>query len=321
MELKECRVLVTPTSYARHDPRLWDDLRATVGEVIVNPYPRPLTSDELRTLLPGVHGMIAGLDMLDSEALATADQLKVIARYGIGVERVDLEAARTRNIVVCNTPGANAGAVAELTVGFMIALARGIIATNEAMRRGGWPRVSGTSLEGKTVGVLGFGAIGKRVTALARAFGCIVLAYDPFVKPEVMHQNGAEASALDALLGEADFVTLHLPVNEQTRGMVDARFLAKVKPGAFLVNTARGDLLDEQALLNALNRNQLAGVALDAFVHEPPAKDDALATHPKVIATPHIGGNTDSACNAMGWMALQACLAVLRGEQPEVRLA
>ncbi|MBK8136776.1 MAG: phosphoglycerate dehydrogenase [Chloroflexi bacterium] len=319
-DLKSMRVLVTPTSYGRHDPRLLSDLRAVVGEVVVSTTGKPLTSSDLRALLPGIHGMIAGLDTLDAAALASADCLRVIARYGIGVERVDLRAAEARGIVVCNTPGANSNAVAELTVGFLIALARALIPANTALKQGSWLRVSGVSLEGKTIGLIGYGAIGKRVAGLMRMLGCTVIAHDPYVPDATMREAQVVPASLDDLLRQSDYVSLHLPVTDDTRGMVNTAFLSQMKRGASLINTARGELIDDDALIEALNTGQLGGAALDAFTREPPAPDDALIVHPNVIVTPHIGGNTDSATNAMGWMALQECLAVLRGEPPQHRV-
>lgn len=315
-DLKTCCVLVTPTSFGKDDPRLRATLEAAVGRVIYNPSDRPLASAALRELLPGCHGFIAGLDTIDRDALAAADQLKVIARYGAGVDRVDLEAARARGIVVTNTPSANAGAVAELTIGLLIALARSIPAANAATRAGRWPRLSGLALEGKTIGLLGFGAIGRQVAQRLQGFDCRIAAYDPYADAGFAHTLGVDLLALDDLLGQADFLSLHLPALPTTRGMVDAAFLAKMKPGAYLVNTARGELVNEAALATALSNGHLRGAALDAFSSEPPASGNPLLALPNVIATPHTGAHTDGATNAMGWGALRDCLAVLRGEEP-----
>lgn len=315
-DLRACRVLVTPTSYAKHDPRLRAELEAAVGEVVYNPTSRPLTSAEVRELLPGCDGYIAGLDVIDRAALEGADRLKVIARYGVGVEKVDLDAARARGIRVTNTPGANASAVAELALGLMLALARQIPAAAQATRAGEWPRFNGIGLEGKTVGLLGIGAIGKQVARRARAFDCAVIAYDPFADAAFAQAHGVELLPQADVVARADFLSLHLPVLPETRGLVGAALLAQMKPGSFLVNTARGELVDEAALLAALQSGQLAGAALDCFSLEPPGADNPLLALPQVIATPHIGAHTDSATSAMGWMAQRDCLAVLRGDAP-----
>ena len=163
MDLKLCRVLVTSTSYGKNDPRLKTELERLVGEVTYNPTGKPLSSEEVARLLPGVDGYIAGLDVIDKLALQNAERLKVIARYGVGVDSVDLQAARDKNIIVTNTPGANSVSVAELTLGLMLALARQIPEAVAATRRGQFPRLSGISLEGKTVGIIGLGAIGKQL--------------------------------------------------------------------------------------------------------------------------------------------------------------
>ena len=313
--LKQCRVLVTPTSYAKHDARLRTELEQLVGEVIVSPVSRPLTSQEVHDLLPGVDGFIAGLDVIDREALEGADRLKVIARYGVGVEKVDLAAARERGIVVTNTPGANSSSVAELTIGLMLALARHIPEAIHATREGGWPRLSGLSIEGKTVGLLGFGSIGREVAKRLSGFNCTILAYDPAIDPK-SDRPGVRLLPQSAVIEEADILSLHLPVTAETRGMVNADFLARMKPGSLLINTARGELIDEPALAAALQSGHLAGAALDCFAVEPPGANHPLLMLPNVLATPHAGAHTDGAINAMGWGALRNCLAVLRGEPP-----
>jgi len=313
-DFKSMRVLVTPTSYGKHDPRLKQVLEESVGAVVYSPVARPLTSAELRDLLPGCDGFIAGLDVIDRAALETADRLKVIARYGVGVERVDLEAAQARGICVTNTPSANSNAVAELTIGLMLALARQIPAAVAATRAGEWLRMSGLSLEGKTVGLIGFGNIGRAVARRVKAFECAVLAYDPYPNTGAADALGVRLTTLDEVIAAADILSLHLPVVPETRGMVNADFLAQIKRGSFLINTARGDLIDEAALLAALQSGQVAGAALDCFTVEPPGADHPLLQLPQVIATPHAGAHTDGAINAMGWGALDNCLAVLRGE-------
>ncbi len=319
-DLKHCRVLVTPTSFGKHDPRLRAELEAAVGEVIYNPTDQPLSSDEVRALLPGCHGYIAGLDVIDRAALEAADALKVIARYGVGVDRIDLEAARARGIVVTNTPSANAGSVAELTIGLMIALARSIPAADAATKAGRWPRLTGVALEGKTIGLIGFGSIGQQTARHLQGFDCRILIYDPAVTPEAAHSYQVEWAALEEVAAQADFLSLHLPLTPTTRGMVNADFLGRMKPGAFLVNTARGELIDDEALIGALSDGRLRGAALDVFSSEPPDPRHPLLRLPNVIVTPHAGAHTDAAMNAMGWSALRDCLAVLRGETPQHRV-
>jgi D-3-phosphoglycerate dehydrogenase len=189
-----------------------------------------------------------------------------------------------------------------------------------ATKAGEWPRLSGVSLEGKVVGLLGLGSIGKQVARRLAGFDCQIVAYDPVADQAFAEEHHVSLLPRDEVLRQADFLCLHVPATSETRGMVDASFLGRMKPDAFLVNTARGELVDEVALLAALDSGHLRGAALDAFAHEPPGADNPLFALPQVIATPHTGAHTDGAINAMGWGALHDCLAVLRGEEPANRV-
>jgi D-3-phosphoglycerate dehydrogenase len=318
MDLKHCRVLVTPTSYGKNDPRLKTELEAAVGEVIYNPTGKPLSSAEVASLLPGVDGYIAGLDEIDRPALEKADRLKVIARYGVGVDRVDLEAARERGILVTNTPGANSSSVAELALALMLALARQLPAAAAATKAGRWPRLAGIAIEGKTVGIVGLGAIGQLLARRLGGFDCRILAYEPQPDMVFVHANQVELVSMQELLGQSDFISLHLPLLPATRCLVNQEFLEQMKPGACLINTSRGEVIDEEALFMALQSGHLRGAGLDAFIIEPPDPANPLLVLPQVIATPHLGAQTDAATSNMGWLALQDCLTVLRGEVPKL---
>ncbi|MCJ7536574.1 MAG: phosphoglycerate dehydrogenase [Anaerolineales bacterium] len=315
-QLQDCRVLVTPTSYGVNDPSLRTQLEAEVGEVIYNSSGKPLSSSQIKEILPGVNGYIAGLDNIDRSALETADQLMVIARYGVGVDAVDVEAAREKNIIVTNTPGANSGSVAELTIGLMISLLRNIPGAVQATKTGEWPRMRGISLDGKVIGLVGFGAIGRHVAQRLKGFNCQVVAFDPVADEELAAKLDVDLLSLDELIGIADLLSLHCPVTSETRAMVDAAFLQKMKSGSYLINTARGELVNEKAMYSAIKSGKLRGAALDVFSQQPPEADNPLLGLPQVIATPHMGSHTDGAANAMGWGALNDCLAVLRGEEP-----
>lgn len=321
MDLRSCTLLVTPTSFGKHDPGLKTELEQAVGKVIYNPTGKPLTSAEVARLLPGVDGYIAGLDGIDAAALAAADRLQVIARYGVGVDCVDLDAARQRGIIVTHTPGANAVSVAELAVALILALVRQVPAAAAATRQGKWPRLTGVSLEGKTVGILGLGAIGKQLSRRLAGFDCRLLAFDPRPDLEFASAHNVSFLSLDEILPQADFISLHLPLLPETRRLVDRSFLAKMKNGAYLINTARGEVIDETALFEALQSGHLRGAALDAFCSEPPDPANPLLSLPQVIATPHLGAQTDGAIHNMGRMALLDCLAVLRGDSPQHRVA
>lgn len=319
-DLASCRVLVTPRSYGRYDPRLKEHLERAVGEVVYNPFGHSLSSVEVQELVRGCDGYIAGLDEVDRAALEAADRLRVISRYGVGVDQVDLQAAHERGIVVTNTPTANSTSVAELTVGLILCLARTIPLANETTKAGKPPRLEGVTLEGKVIGLFGMGAVGKRVASRLQGFDCVVLAYDPFVGPATARAFGAEMKSREEVIAESDFLSLHVPLLPDTREMVDGSFLLQMKRGAYLVNTARGELIDEAALLATLQTGHLAGAALDVFASEPPSPENPLLNLPQVIATPHMGAHTDGAINDMGWGALEDCLAVLRGDEAANRV-
>jgi len=314
--LKSMRILVTPTSYGKTDSRLKTELESLVSEVIYNPTGKPLRSADVVRLLEGVDGYIAGLDEIDRPALAGANQLKVIARYGVGVDNVDLAAASEKGILVTNTPGANASAVAELAVGLILSLARRIPEAAAATRAGGWPRLTAISLERKTVSLLGFGAVGRQVARRLGGFDCDILAYDPYPDRDFAIEHNVQLVTQAEAVREADFLSLHLPLLPETRSLVNEDFLSQMKRGSFLINTARGELIDETALAAAIQSGRLSGAGLDVFTREPPDPDGPLMKLPQVLVTPHCSSHTDGAMNTMGWMALNDCLSVLRGEPP-----
>jgi D-3-phosphoglycerate dehydrogenase len=320
MDLKKCRLLVTPTSYGKNDARLKTELETLVGEVIYNPTGKPLLSGELEQLLPGIDGYIAGLDSIDANALRKADRLRVISRYGVGVDNVDLAFAREKGIIVTNTPGANSVSVAELALGLILTLARQIPEAVEAVRQGRWPRYAGISLEGKIIGILGLGAIGKQLARRLLGFDCTILAYDPYADETFAQNHHVELASMEDVIANADFISLHLPLLPETRNLVNATFLNKMKTGSFLINTSRGEVVDENALLDALQSGHLRGAGLDAFTTEPPDPTNPLLKLSQVIATPHLGAQTDGATSNMGWFAMRDCLAVLNDEAPTYRV-
>jgi D-3-phosphoglycerate dehydrogenase len=279
-----------------------------------------MSSTQLRDLLPEVDGMIAGLDEIDAAALGSATELKVVARYGVGYNNVDLEAARLHQVVVTNTPGANAKSVAELTIALILNLLRPIIPAVQKTKEGEWPRFKGISLQGKTVGLVGCGAIGKETARRLVGFDCKILAHDIHEDQIFASEHNVNYVTLQELLAKSDLVSLHLPGGHETTGLVNEEFLGKMKPCSYLVNTARGELVDESALISALRSGQLRGAALDVFQQEPPGVDNPLLQLEQVIVTPHMGAHSDSATNAMGWMALGECLAVLQGNEPKYRV-
>lgn len=245
--------------------------------------------------------------------IAAAPKLRAIARAGSGVDTIDLEAAAARGIVVMNAPAATTTSVAELTMALLLSLARHVPAADQAMKAGRWEKkaFAGTELAGTTLGIVGLGRIGRVVAVLGRAFGMTVVAHDPHVGAADLPAPDIALVPLDVLCERADYVTLHLPVSPATRHLFDAARFAACRPGVRLINTSRGDLVDESALLAALASGQVAGAALDVHAHEPPL-DWTLARHPRVVATPHVAASTAQAQTRVGLDAATAIRDFLR---------
>jgi D-3-phosphoglycerate dehydrogenase len=232
--------------------------------------------------------------------IAAGTALRVIGRAGIGVDNIDVPAATERGIVVFNTPDANATTTAELTIAHLLSLSRHLPQADRSVRAGAWTptRYVGAELAGKTIGIIGFGTIGRLVAARSAGLKMRVLAYDPFVAPEIMAEAAAEPADLDTLIAESDYVTLHCPLIDKTRNLIDAGRIARMKRGARLINCARGGLVDEGALAAALESGHLAGAALDVFLQEPPKESPLLALD-SVVLTPHLGASTEEAQQAV----------------------
>ncbi len=244
---------------------------------------------------------------VDASLLEHARRLRVIGRAGVGVDNIELDPATRKGIAVMNTPGANAVAVAEHTLGMMLALARHLCRADALTHAAKWEKKSlqGTELRGKTLGIVGLGRIGMEVARRAHAFGMKLIAYDPFVAPETARHADVELAPLDRVLAAADYITLHLALTPQSAGLINENTIAQMKKGARLVNCARGELVDEKALAAALARSHLAGAALDVFSEEPLAKDSPLLSVPNLVLTPHVGGSTHEAQEAVGYQVAQ----------------
>lgn len=252
---------------------------------------------------------------VNAQVFEAAKKLKVIGRAGVGVDNIDLESARSRGVTVVNAPGSTSLSVAELTLGLMLAMAREIPRADASMKQGAWLKkdLAGTELNGKMLGILGMGHIGAEVGARATAFGMSVLSYDPLIPSAEILRRGAEPISLDELYTRSDFISLHLPLTDETRSMVNEQALARMKPGVRIVCVARGGIIDESALLAALESGQVAGAALDVFTHEPPGASE-LVRHPNVIATPHIGAQTAEGQSRAAEDIANEVLAALKGE-------
>ncbi len=279
---------------------------ATLAVFSAEPGWEVLTHDKLPEGLPAALAdadalVVRSAVQVDDALMEKAPKLRVIGRAGVGVDNIDAEAATRRGIVVMNTPGANAVAVAELTIGLMLALARKLPAANSSMHAGKWEKknLQGAELKGKTLGILGLGRVGLEVARRARGFGLDIIGSDPFVSAAVARENGILLVSVEDLLARADYLTLHVGLTPQTQGIINAKTLAAMKKGVRIINCARGELVEDAALVEALKSGQVAGAALDVFTEEPP-KDSAYANLDNVILTPHIAGSTGEAQEAVG---------------------
>ncbi|MCC8908348.1 MULTISPECIES: phosphoglycerate dehydrogenase [unclassified Curtobacterium] len=259
--------------------------------------------------------LVRSATKVDAEAIAAAPNLKVVARAGVGLDNVDIKAATTAGVMVVNAPTSNIISAAELTVGHILSLARHIPAAHASLAAGTWKRsaYTGVELYEKTVGIIGLGRIGALITQRLQAFGVQVIAYDPYVTTARAQQLGVELVSLEDLLKRADFTTIHMPKTPETVGMISDDQFALMKPTAFVVNVARGGLIDEDALHRALTSNTIAGAGLDVFVSEPP-KDSPLVALPNVVVTPHLGASTDEAQEKAGVSVAKSVRLALGGE-------
>ncbi len=256
-----------------------------------------------------------------TQVIAAGRKLKVIGRAGVGVDNIDVAAALTAGVIVVNSPLAATLAVAELTLGLMLDLARRTPIADASMKRGKWEKSTfmGDELAGKTLGLIGFGRIGAEVARRARAFDMTIVAHDPYLSDGQIRDRGAEPASLEALLQWSDYVSMHLPLTETTRNLFNVQRLAQMKKGARLLCLARGVVIDEAALAAALDSGHLAGAALDVFAAEPPGPG-SIAEHARVIATPHIGAQTREGQDRAGLAIAEEVLAVLQGREPRFKV-
>lgn len=273
------------------------DLLSGVAEIDVVA-PGKLSQDELKAQIGTAHAIIirSGVQ-ITADVLDAAPNLKAIARAGVGVDNVDLEAATARGVVVMNTPGGNTISTAEHTFGLMLALARHLAEGVSSLKAGRWDRKKfvGVELKGKTLGLVGFGRIGRAVAVRARAFDMAVLAYDPYLDTEVFEEFGVDGVTLDELFERSDFISLHTLITDETRAMIDAESIARMKDGVRIINAARGALINDDDLAAAIKGGKVAGAALDVYVDEPPSDDHPLVNLPEVVCTPHLAASTSDA--------------------------
>jgi len=302
MTPRQARVAVASRSFAGN-AALRAELAARYPNVTFTEFPGILQGDALIAFLRGHERAIVGLEPVDDRVLSHVPELEVISKYGVGLDGLDIEAIMRRGIRLGWTGGVNRRSVAELTLAFAIALLHRLPECDVALRRGEWHKLVGRQLTGRTVGIVGCGFVGKELVNLLEPFGCRLLAHDIRDYPEFYRTHSVTPVPLSQLLEAADVVTLHVPLDRSTRGLIGAGELEQMRPGTCLINAARGGLVDEDALADALERGHLAGAACDVFQMEPEAHPRLLAL-PTFMGTPHIGGATEEAQLAMGRAAI-----------------
>lgn len=302
------KIIATTSSFAKNDRNLLKAFAEQELQIILNPYARKLTESEVCELFEQHQpvGMIAGVEPLTRQVLEKAKNLKVISRAGIGMDSVDLKAAKDLGIVVTNTPDAPTIPVAELAMGMILSLLRRIHISDARIRHGDWVRPMGNLLHGKTVGIIGCGRIGSYLAGLLYSFGCIILGCDPFIDKS----HKFSLVSLDKILPEADIVSLHIPYNQKNHHFINAEKIQKMKKGALLINVARGGLADEDALYNALSSGYLGGAALDCFEEEP--YTGKLKDLDNVLLTAHIGSYAQEGRVMMEKQAVENLLRELK---------
>jgi D-3-phosphoglycerate dehydrogenase len=310
------KVLVTARSFRKMQGDHWQVLQEAGYEIVTPTQDQPLKEAEMIPLVGDVDAILVGNDAMTERVIAAAPRLKVVAKHGVGVDNVDVPAATRAGVIVTNTPGANQVAVAEMTVALIMALTRKLAYHDTVVKSGGWSRIIGTELAGKTVGLVGLGRIGKEVVLRLKGFQVKFLAYDVYQDKTFAEEHGVEFVTLEELLARSDIITLHAVLTAETQSLIGEKELASMKPSAYLVNTARGGLVDEQALSQALVEKRLAGAGLDVFADEPPVNSPLLQLGDKVLLAPHLGAQTTETVMRMGRMAAENIVQVLKGERP-----
>jgi phosphoglycerate dehydrogenase-like enzyme len=309
------KVLITPAPLVCREGPFVEILQAAGFELAVPAHRNPLRSHEVIPLLRGVHAVLASSEPYTREVLETAPDLRVIARAGVGYDAVDVAAATERGVIVTIAPGTNQDAVAELTFALLFAVAKRLVPNHQGVKAGAWPRHPTLPLRGRTLGIAGLGRIGKSVATRGLAFGMRLLACELCPDHAFVSKHGIELVPFERLLAESDFLSLHIPLTPQSRHIINRTTLALMKPSAFLINTARGGLVCEADLLEALQNNRLAGAGLDVFETEPPGRNPLFELD-NVIMSPHVAGVDIQSMQDMAVSAAQAIADLCAGKWP-----
>ncbi|WP_120337381.1 phosphoglycerate dehydrogenase [Cryobacterium soli] len=310
-------VIVGPVRYAELCPAGRALLVENGFTLIENDQSTPWTAADLAPLLPTASASVCGVEVFDRDTLAAAPALKIISRLGVGLDNIDLTEARSRGVDVVNAPGGNAIAVAELALGLLLSVCRQIPSMNHNIRAGTWDRYVGSEVGGKSIGLIGFGATSQVFARRLRGFDMDIVAYDPFGDAAVADELGVRLVTLTDAVSEVDIVSVHAPHIPATHHLVNADLLASMRPGTVLINTSRGGLIDESALVAALHSGHIAGAGLDVFEVEPVSVHNPLLAFPNVVATTHAAADSLEAYHRIGLSTAQAIVDTFSGRRPQ----
>lgn len=302
------KVVSTSPSFGLYSNEPIDYLKEQGIELIQIPDQTP--EEELISILRDADAAILGYTQINHQFLENAPQLKIVCKHGVGFDNINLEATKEKGVWATNVPDGNKMAVADFAFSLMFSLARNIPKANELTKQGKWPKLIGTEIYGKTIGIVGLGRIGKEIVRRAKGFDMEILAYDPYPDHTFAKENGVRFTDLSDLLQNSDCVTLHLPLNDQTKNLIGYEQLHLMRKNAYLINVSRGGLIDEEALFQALSDERIGGAALDVFEHEP-MTDHPLVTLPNFVATSHMAGYTYEAINNIGMTCVRNIVDVL----------
>lgn len=314
------KVLVTATNYSKYCQAGKKILENAGCKIIENPHGRPYTFDELKEIVEDIDGVVVGVDDWNEDVFKLAPKLKGMARFGVGVDNIDLNAAKEHGIIVCNSPGINSSAVAEQAVALLLSLIRNIPEMNRAVRKGEWPRPMFHELKSRTIGFLGFGAIARNVAQRLAGFGPEMIAYDKYPNQEAADKLGVRLVSQEEVLKESDIISIHLPATDETKHLINKETIQQMKDGVYIVNTARGSIVNEADMAEALESGKAAGFGTDVFEHEPIDLSGPLFKYDNYIATPHVSAETFENCETTSVVTARALLAVFEGREPENRL-
>jgi D-3-phosphoglycerate dehydrogenase len=308
------KVLITSRSFGSISSKPVDILEAAGLEVVHKG--KDFNQEEFERIAPEFDALIIGAHEFPEEVMAKCDHMQIICKHGAGLDNIHLDAAKTQGITVCNAPGTNSNAVADLAMGFMLACARKVLIADRNVHAGTWKTVTGVDVYAKTLGLFGFGAIAKNVARRAHGFSMKVMAYDPYIKelPEEFRDYVTLCDKED-IIRECDFLSVHMPLTEETRDMVSAKEMAAMKEGSIIINTARGGIVNEKDLYEAVSSGHIAAAALDVSEKEPMAEDNPLRTLENVIITPHIGMYSKEAIEAVSVICAENVAAKMQGKE------